>query len=317
MPSGETLADEPAGRLLVGHEAPFPSVIRGRRLSSPQVLRHVGSGEVRHLGRVAGDHVERLPVRRQDHGMRPVLAAAFELPEHLDLIERVVGVGIGDPVKPAGELAPVVDDDIEAIERPEQALGLADGDVDRLDLDVRRRDPELGRGDAVQLAILIRGDQPPFRVDRQVHPRALRFARDRVDQLDLEAFGTFQLVAGQGGRSGSARAGGLLAGGLLGGSRPDQETKTEQHGKTRHARVRREHRAHLKIGGRIGPCQGEPTGGGMNPSYRHLRLKSTGRCPEIFRATPRLSASLSTSGRDTRRSPASPPTGRSPPSSGR
>ena len=58
--------------------------------------------------------------------MRPVLAAAVELAQQLDLVEPVVAVGVADAVEPAVVLLAAVDDHVEAVEGPEQPVGLAD-----------------------------------------------------------------------------------------------------------------------------------------------------------------------------------------------
>ena len=63
----------------------------------------------------------------------PCSPPPWMLAEQLDLVEPVVAVGVADAVEAAVELAAGVDDDVEAIEGPEQALRLADRDVDRLD----------------------------------------------------------------------------------------------------------------------------------------------------------------------------------------
>ena len=107
--------------------------------------------------------------------MRAVLAAAFELAEQLDLVELVVAVRCRcTRYRPLVVLLAAVDDDVEAVERPEQPLGLADVDVDRLDLRRRRVAAERRRRDAVELAVLVGDDEPALRVDAHVDPRALR-----------------------------------------------------------------------------------------------------------------------------------------------
>ena len=149
--------------------------MRGSRLSSPQTR---GTSEPVELGQprgVAGDDVKRLAVGRQDHGVRAVLAAAVELAQELDLVELVVAVGVAYAIEPALVYLAAVDDDVQAVERPQQALGLADWHVDRLDLDLDACGADrCGQRDAVQLAVLVRDDQPALGVDGHVDPRALR-----------------------------------------------------------------------------------------------------------------------------------------------
>ena len=76
--------------------------------------------------------------------MGAVLAVPLDLEEAFGLVEHVVAVGVADPIEAARVLLDRVDDDIEAVERPEQPLGLADRDRDRLDLDLGRRAPTFG-----------------------------------------------------------------------------------------------------------------------------------------------------------------------------
>ena len=79
--------------------------MRGRRLSSPQTRGTSEPASSGSLGGVAGHDVERLAVGRQDHRVRPVLAAAVELAQQLDLVEPVVAVGVADAVQAAVVLA--------------------------------------------------------------------------------------------------------------------------------------------------------------------------------------------------------------------
>ena len=106
--------------------------MRGSRLSSPQTRGTSEPSIVGQRGGIAGDDVERLAVGCQDHRVRAVLAAAVELTQELDLVEPVVAVGVADAVEPAVILAAAIDDHVQTVERPEQAVGLADRDVDRL-----------------------------------------------------------------------------------------------------------------------------------------------------------------------------------------
>jgi hypothetical protein len=67
-----------------------------------------------------------------------------------------------------------------------QPVRAADFALQRLDLRLARVLPDRRHGDAIEPAILIARDEPPFRIDRHRHPRSLLSLRHRVEQLDLE-----------------------------------------------------------------------------------------------------------------------------------
>ena len=120
-----------------------------------------------------------------------MLALTLEAPQPLDPVEPVVAVGIADPIEPR---LVRVRDDIEAVEREEEPLGIADVQVDRLDADLGRRTAVPGERHPVELARLCRGDETALGVARQADPGALLLPH-RVDQFgpepirELEAFG--------------------------------------------------------------------------------------------------------------------------------
>ena len=66
--------------------------------------------------------------------MKAVLAAGLDLPEQLDLIELIVAIGVAHAIDAVGPAA-LVDRDVEAVERVEQAMREADFEVDLLGLD--------------------------------------------------------------------------------------------------------------------------------------------------------------------------------------
>ena len=68
--------------------------------------------------------------------MRPMLPFTLETSQPLKFVEPVVAVGIADPIK----TRPVrVGDDIKAVEREQEPLGIADVQVNRLDANLGRR----------------------------------------------------------------------------------------------------------------------------------------------------------------------------------
>lgn len=75
-------------------------------------LRHRRVVErIHHLRAVAANHVERLTVGAEQHGVRTMLAAAVDLAKLLDLVELVVLVRVGHAVEAALVFASLVDDD--------------------------------------------------------------------------------------------------------------------------------------------------------------------------------------------------------------
>ena len=83
---------------------PLPSGMRGSRWSSPQTGGTRDPAICVIFVSLPHNDVERLAVRAQDHGVRAVLAAAVELAQQLDLVERVVVLARADAVQAAGVL---------------------------------------------------------------------------------------------------------------------------------------------------------------------------------------------------------------------
>ena len=117
--------------------------------------------------------------------MGTVLAAPFERAELLDMIEDVVAVGVGRPVKATAGAA--VADDIQGVERPQEPLGPGQLDRDLLDdrrlraIERRWRDPH------EPLVALVAGDQPPLGIGGEADPRSEHVLRHGEELLDLKA----------------------------------------------------------------------------------------------------------------------------------
>ncbi len=187
LPLGVELVDAAAGGRHASHESVAVGH-GGQQVVAFPDLGHVRAGQVGQLGAVAGDEVEALAVGGRDDGVWAVLASAVELAKLVDLVERAVAIGIAHPVEAAFVLLAPVDDDVEAVERPEQALGLADGHIDRLDLDLAGL-AHGGHGHGVKLAVLVGDGEPPLGVDGHVDPGALGVLGHGVQALDSEALG--------------------------------------------------------------------------------------------------------------------------------
>ena len=167
LPSGSVRAIQPCG---ASESSMKPVGMRVARLSSPQLSGTRERIDLRQLGRVAADDVERLAVRGEDDRVHAVLAAALDLAEQLDLVVAVVAVGVAHAIEAVG--APLVHHHVEAVEGVEQPVGAGEVHADRLGLD-RRAAARGRRRHAIELAVLVRGDEPALRVDAQRHPRAL------------------------------------------------------------------------------------------------------------------------------------------------
>ena len=155
-----------------------PVGMRDARLSSPQLSGTRERIDLRQLGRVAADDVERFAVRGEDDRMHAVLAAAPDLAEELDLVVPVVAIGVAHAIEAVG--APLVHHHVKAVEGVEQPVGAGEVHSDRLGLD-RTATARGRRRHAIELAVLVRGDQPALRVGAQRHPRALGLLRHRVE----------------------------------------------------------------------------------------------------------------------------------------
>ena len=137
LPSGSVLQIQPPGASDAHGMAAGVPLPRQDEVFAPQP-RHQRAVGLDQLGVIAGQDVERFAVRPQQHRVRPMFAAAGEVAKLFELVELIVAVGSADAIKAAWIFAGAIDDDVQAVERPEKALGLADIDVDRLDLGARR-----------------------------------------------------------------------------------------------------------------------------------------------------------------------------------
>ena len=89
--------------------------------------------------------------------MWAVLAAAVDFFQCLDFVEFVVTVGVDHPVKTAtvpGNAA-AVDHDVQAVERPEQSMRVADWSVDFFDVNLRGVFTDFWRSDSVEVPVLV------------------------------------------------------------------------------------------------------------------------------------------------------------------
>src|SRR5208337_558043 len=86
-------------------------------------------------------------------GMRTMLAAAVDFLEQLLLVKHVIVLGGGNAPQAARlEFSAFVDDDVEAVEGPEQAVRFAELDGEHLDLGVLGLAADGGGRDAIEAA---------------------------------------------------------------------------------------------------------------------------------------------------------------------
>ena len=139
----------------------------------------------RRKGVVAADDEQLLAIGGEADGMGAMLPAPLKGPELFDMIEDVVAVGVGRPVKATARAA--VADDIQGVERPQEPLGTGELDRDLLHnrrlraIERRRRDPH------EPLVALIAGDQPSLGIGGEADPRAKHVLRHGEELLDLKA----------------------------------------------------------------------------------------------------------------------------------
>ncbi len=124
--------------------------------------------------------------------MWPVIAAAMNLAQQLNLIEHIVAVGVAHAIDAgAGFINPfLTDHDVEAVKRPQQPVRVTDGQRNRLHLHQLQVATDRRRSDPHHAASSVGSDQPPSAVDTHRDPRAFRFI-ERMQQFDLETFGHF------------------------------------------------------------------------------------------------------------------------------
>ena len=167
------------------HEAVAVGHPRQQVVFAPGV-RHARAAVVHDLGAVAHNHVQRLAVGRKQHGMRAVFAAAGNLAQQFHVVQAVIVPAGPYAVQATFIMLSMVDHDVEAIERPEETMCLANRGIDFLDLGGLGLTAERRRRDAVQGAVLVRNDEPALGVDAHVDPRAFLVLGHRVEQFGLE-----------------------------------------------------------------------------------------------------------------------------------
>ena len=121
-------------------------------------------------------------------------AVLFEFFEQADFVELVIAVGVLDTVEAAPAVFIVVDDDVEGVEGVAHPPGVADIEVDFLDVGVLDCGSGGGGIEAIDRAILIAGDETAFVVLAESDPRAELVFWNRVEPFDLESFGDIESV---------------------------------------------------------------------------------------------------------------------------
>ena len=154
-----------------------------------------GSGGLGLDGVVTGDEVEALLVLGDDDLVDAVVAAGFDRAQELDLVNLVIRVAVAESVEAARNLLLViVDAGVEGAERPDHTVDRADIDRHLLDVGGLERLASGGRGESVEIAILVAGVDAAFVVGAKRDPGALGVARDGVEELNLEAGRGFDAV---------------------------------------------------------------------------------------------------------------------------
>ena len=122
--------------------------------------------------------------------MRPVLAEALESGEGVNGVELIVAVGVEDPVEATAAVVHslfAIDDHVEAVESPQQSMGMPDGDVELLDPRRRRIATQRRRFDTIEGAVLVGSQQPPLRIHRQGNPGATVIGCRVIQDFCLES----------------------------------------------------------------------------------------------------------------------------------
>lgn len=121
-------------------------------------------------------------------------AVLLELFEQADFVELIIAVGVLDAVEAAAAVLVVVDHDVEGVEGVAHAPGMADIEVDFLDIGVLEGFSRGGCFEAVNRAVLVAGDETAFVVLAESDPRAELVFWNRVEPFDFESFGDVESV---------------------------------------------------------------------------------------------------------------------------
>jgi len=140
--------------------------------------------DFRQLSVVAGANVKRFAIGAERDRMRTMFAFPADFAQQFDLVVLVVIVGVRHPVQPRGFTVALMSHDVERTESTKQAVSSADVYLNGLN------PGEIACGvqrDAVELAVLVGGDQPTLGVGREADPGTL-FPRDLVQRGQLKSF---------------------------------------------------------------------------------------------------------------------------------
>ena len=179
--------DDAAGPHDIAHEAATVRHPRQQMILAPD-RRHLRTArELSRLRPIAADEIQRFAIRRGQHRVDAMIALRLDRAQRLYLVEPIVAVAIGDPVKPARYLRLVViHADVERTEGEQHPIHRADVGGHLLNLRRIERLPGGRRGKAVEPAVLVAGIDATLVIVAEIHPRALLAAGHGVEQLHLE-----------------------------------------------------------------------------------------------------------------------------------
>jgi hypothetical protein len=99
-----------------------------------------------------------------------MLSAPLDGPQEFHGVEAIIAVAIAHAVQSTLIPVALVDHHIKTVERPEQAVSLAERHADLLDRDLPGRASFCWERDAVKAAELVRDNQSSFGIDGHIDP---------------------------------------------------------------------------------------------------------------------------------------------------
>jgi hypothetical protein len=128
--------------------------------------------------------------------MRPMFISAAKFSNMFGGIILIIAIGIPNAMQTNTSFLTTIRHYVKTVEGTEQSLSHSDIDVDCFDANFILRTFSW-RSDSIQLSVLVRNNQSPFRIRSHADPRPHFVSRHRVKKFDIEPFGNLHIFHGR------------------------------------------------------------------------------------------------------------------------